>query len=178
MILVSIAMRETPIRGSVSLANLVKEFTACFRNPLGCLAISIGIGDVGHRIVGLRIRKQLGDTIHDKPWVGSDQLDCSRFDGLEAFGCLAHHEHGLVEGGAFLLNAAGIGEDDSSLVHQSHELQITQGLDQVHIALVAQPSEDRLTNVGIQMDGIDEDRVGNRTTIPSRATASSRQHEF
>ena len=76
----------------------------------------------------------------DALFVGSDQAHGARLDCLGTFRLVAHDQNGLPERGAFLLDAAGIGEQNVRAAHQVDERHVSQRLDQQD---VLQPRQSR-----------------------------------
>jgi hypothetical protein len=78
------------------------------------------------------------------------------FDGLLAFGAVAHDEDGFAEGGSFFLDAAGIGEEDVGAAHEVDEGDVVEGFEEGDAGDAAEAAVDHFADVGVGVDGVDE----------------------
>src|SRR5204862_982161 len=76
-----------------------------------------------------------------------------------AFGTLGRatrHEHGLAEVRSLFLHASGVRDDEIAAHHQMNERDVVDRLDEVNAIAAAEDAADRLLDIGIEMDGIDD----------------------
>ncbi|EEF93743.1 hypothetical protein CATMIT_01622, partial [Catenibacterium mitsuokai DSM 15897] len=106
-------------------------------------AVAVGVVGEAHRFVGGAVAQQTADALADQLAVGTDQAHRAGGHRFRPLGGVAHHQHRLAQRRRFFLDAAGVGEDDVGAVHQVHERQVVQRLDQMHVGDSAQHAVDR-----------------------------------
>ena len=128
-------------------------------NAVAGLSVAVGIDGLGHTLVGLLVIQQRGNLAYDEVMIGAHQMDGAALEGFRAFGGVAHHEDGLAQAGGLFLDAAGVGEDNRTLLHQIDELQILERFDEEEVGtseIFAKHLMDGLAHVGIEVHRIDE----------------------
>jgi hypothetical protein len=123
------------------------------------MAIAIGIGTPRHGLVKGLVREQFRNAVAYPIRVGSDKPDSSCLYRFGPFCRISHDEHGFTQAGGLFLHSAGIGQDERRPVHQGDKRQVIQGFYQVDIESTGQQTKYWLSDVGIQMHGIDEVRT-------------------
>jgi len=128
----------------------------------GSGSISIGVVNACHGLVCFWVFEQFPGRLDDGVFNGPDELYSARFDGFGPLGLVPHHQDRLAERGAFLLNAARIGNQQISLAHQIDEGHIFQRLDEEHVREPSQQAVDGLLHIRVPMHGVDDLNIGAR----------------
>ena len=81
------------------------------RNPLAGEPIAIGIAGIAHLRVFLWILQKPLKALINHFFVRTHQLQCPGSNALWAFRGVSHNEDRLAQGRRFLLNAAGVRQD-------------------------------------------------------------------
>ena len=100
------------------------------RDALGGAPVSVGVAAVRLCAAGGAVGQEGRGPRDDLLLVRAHELGEAGLDAFRPLGLLAQDQHGLVEGRRFLLDAAGIGEDEAGAAHQAHELEVVEGLDE------------------------------------------------
>ena len=66
---------------------------------------------------------------------GAGENICAHFDRDGPFSILANRDAGHSEARCFLLDAAGVGDDDRSVLHQAEEIEIAERVNQADAPL-------------------------------------------
>ena len=108
------------------------------RNSSTGLSIPIRIHRMCHPGISLSPLEQLLGESDDGFRLHTGQLCGACGDGLWAFRLPAEDQDGFAQGGGFLLEAAGVGEDQVGTGHEVVHLGHVQGSDQVDPGMVTQ----------------------------------------
>ncbi|KPW52018.1 hypothetical protein ALO86_100988 [Pseudomonas syringae pv. berberidis] len=127
----------------------------CIDNACTGFAVAIRVGRTGGVLPENFVIKQSVHAIDDCVCLGAHQAYGARCDGFRTLGDIAHDQHRLAQRWRFFLHAPGVGEDDVGTLHQAHERQVVQRLDQVHVGQFAQVLGHRPQHIGVQVYRID-----------------------
>src|SRR6266853_4323294 len=99
-------------------------------NPGACAPVAVWIVDPrAARVLGWVV-KQASRFGHNAVGVGPGKTRGAGFDSLGALGLFAHYQHRLAQGRRFLLDAAGIREQQVSSTHKINKRHVIERLDQ------------------------------------------------
>ena len=100
------------------------------------------------------------DRRQDGILVRADQLHGTRFHRFRTLCFFPQHQHRLTQRGPFLLDPAGIGDQQVGLTHQIYKGNIVERFDEAHVGQAAEPPSHRFLHIGIEMHRIDDLDVG------------------
>ena len=124
------------------------------------MAVAVGVGCPAHGGVLLFVGQQAGELAADGLLIGAHKLERAGSHALGALGGVAHHEHGLAQGGRLLLDAARVGEDEVGGGHEVMEVQHLQRVDDPQAVEAVELLVRGLTHERVHMDGVDRLGVG------------------
>ena len=130
------------------------------RNPFAGFSIPIRIHRMCHSGISLSPLEQLLGEGHDAICFHPGQFCRACGNGLWAFRLPAEDQDGFAQGGGFLLEAAGVGEDQVGPGHEVVHLGHVQGGDQVDPGVVPQEAVGAVLDHGAQVDGVHHLHVG------------------
>src|SRR5436190_21743149 len=125
-------------------------------DPLRCPSVTVRTRPAPPRRARHGIAQQVAAPADDTLTTGADQPYEAGLDAFRTLRRLAHHEHGHVQARRFFLNAARVGEHEGGVLHQVHEREVVERLDQRHVGLCGEDRLYGLSYVRIQMDRINE----------------------
>ncbi len=112
---------------------------------------------------GIEHSPGLGD---DALAIGTDQARHTGFDAFRTFGGVPQDKHRHSQAGSFLLNATGIGEDNTGALHQMDHGKVVQRLNKRDIFEAAQQLVHRFLGFWIQMHQVN--KVNSRIAVGRR----------
>lgn len=128
-------------------------------DALAGVSVTVGVGGVGHGVVGLRVGQEGGNLGDDAVLVGAHELGDAEGDGLRPFGVLTHDEHGLGQGRGLFLDATGIGEHHVGTVHDGAEGAVFEGLGDHDVGASGHGGQEGVAHEGVAVGGQDEVHV-------------------
>ena len=90
----------------------------------------------------------------------ADELQRAGGNALGALGGVAHDEHRLAQARGFLLDAAGVGEDEVARRHEVVEVEHLERVDDVQAVEAVELLVGRLADERVHVDGVDRLGVG------------------
>lgn len=133
-------------------------------------AIPERVVNAGAGTVDFGVIEQGKDLGADAGGVCSDEDGGACLDGFLAFGFVAHDEDGLAEGRGFLLDTAGVGEEDGGAAHEVDEGDIVEGFDEGDAIDALEAAVDDGADVGVGVDGVDDLNVATGGNIEQGGT--------
>ena len=100
-------------------------------NPQRGFAISVGIYRIGHALIDALIVQQLFEVLIDAFFFDANDFCSSRRHSFRAFRYFSQHHNRFTQRRSFFLNAAGISDDDISLLQKIDQIQIVDGRDEM-----------------------------------------------
>ena len=157
---IAIAMLNVKMSNGLLYLIAVNGFAIEGTNNAGaCLTIAVRVDGLRHLFVGYCIIKECAYFVYNQVVIGANEMNCATFQRLGALCGVAHHEHGLAKARGLLLNAAGIGEHNSALLHQVNELQVLQGLNEEEVGagqVFTKHMVNGLAHIGVEVHGVNE----------------------
>lgn len=135
-------------------------FTQNIRNPFAGVSIAVGIAGVRHRRVSRRVIQQTRKLAVNRLFRRTDELERARRNALRALGRVAHDQNRLAQTRRFLLNTAGIGQNQRAVRHNIVEIQHIQRLDNVQTFQPGQFFRRFLPNNWIQVNRVERLDIG------------------
>ena len=106
--------------------------------------------------IDFRVVQQLRDGTDDEVRVDPHQRGRARNGGFLSFCDLARDDNGFPQRGCLFLNAAGIGQDNVSALHQANERQVVLRRGQMDIGPALQRSAYWALHIGIGVQDVDD----------------------
>ena len=110
-------------------------------------------------VLGL-IAEQAAELAVDDILLCADELQRAGGNALGALGGVAHDEHRLAQARGFLLDAAGVGEDEVARSHEVVEVEHLERVDDVQAVEAVELLVGRLADERVHVDGVDRLGVG------------------
>src|SRR3990170_4872231 len=106
-----------------------KVVTQRLRDSFGRMTVAVRVAGARHGLVRRRIGEQAAGLGDDARAVGPHQTGRPRLDPLRSLRHPAQYQDRLAQRRGFLLNAAGIGEDEVGPAHQVHPRRVVRRFD-------------------------------------------------
>lgn len=115
---------------------------------------------MAHGLVLGLIGEKAAELAVDDVLLCADELQRAGGNALGALGGVAHDEHWLAQARGFLLDAAGVGEDEVARRHEVVEVEHLERVDDVQAVEAVELLVRRLADERVHVDGVDSLGVG------------------
>ena len=128
----------------------------CGSDAGACLTISIRIVNEGHASEYFLRFEEFRGSLVDPVFLWPNQSYGPRLHCFRTFGLIAHNEDRLAEGWALLLNSSGVGDQEIGPAHEIDKRHIIQRLDQSNGGVAGKVPVNRVHDMRVSMNGINE----------------------